>query len=746
MRGGGIGVLVAGLALAGCSDAGSEAATPSDGGTHPVLIATDAQKGAVLERLDREPYAAILATIEEIAARPVEEPTPQPWDHSTIGHNNTIAQANALLAWLRDDEEAAARARAILLSMPEDFETNNTWDVDIRMPHVLMTACYAWDLLKGTPWLTEDESAEIERRITTVTSQFFERYLVNGVTRQLVLGVSQNNHPIRTASTIGLVAVTFPDHPEAEVWGNWAVSELSYLLGPDGRYIQPDGGVSEGPFYYGFAYGPAVAFAIAMKRLVEAEVVDADHEWARDCRNRQEADPWNVTDCVDGEPFTYQNPLDDSTLSATVDWSINLRLPIGWRAPLGDANYIAHNGGALLTSFGGAPHTRWDFDHSPEGDPPMTWGMDLTAHHLFYVAENVPGEEPPWRNRFLPDAGNAVFRSGWGEQDRWLLLVAESGPARKTLHDHVDGTSFTLAAYGEYLLLDPGYYKPDDLDNAVTADADSHNDILIDGQGAPDKGLLLEFGDADATLVNTVDGDRLAYAEAHQSYQDTDIERGVVFVRQRYFVVADCLATEVVAPRDHAWRLGGYAGLDVPGVFEIWGCGTGEACGAKWEREKAGVDVFLASTAAGLAVVEPPYEPLTAPHVGAFNRDRDIEDHGVIDGVVNAVAPGYLAVLAPYAVAGSGDDAPLAVTALDGGDDAAAFLVEGADGSEVIWLRGPNAGGTLSLPTGEVVSSDASLSVVDTAAAFGMVARGSSLSFDGQSVIAGNADPVAVVE
>jgi hypothetical protein len=723
--------------MAGCSSEGPVEPAPR----HPVLIATAAEKEVVLDRLDREPYATILATIEAIAAEPYEEPTPAPWDHRTIGHNNTTAQANALIAWLKDDEAAAQKARELLLAMPSDFETNNTWDVNIRMPHVLMTACFAWDLLRGTPWLSDEESAQIAETVTTITSQFFDRYLVNGVTRQLVLGVSQNNHPIRTASAIGMVAVTFPDHPEAEVWGNWAVSELSYLLGPEGRYIQADGGVSEGPFYYGFAYGPAIAFAIAMKNAVPV-----DHRWQRDCRNRQDADPWLVTDCVDGEPFVFPNPLDDERFHATVDWSINLRLPTGWRAPLADANYIAHNGSALLTSFGGAPHHRWDFEVTPE-DPRrlMTWGMDLTAHHLFYVDESVEPAEPPWRNRFLPEAGNAVFRSGWDEDARWLLLVAENGAARKTLHDHVDGTSFTLAAYGEYLLLDPGYYKPDNLDNAVTADADSHNVILVDGQGAPDKGLLLDFGDADAFLENTVDGEQLAYAEAHQSYESTDIERGIAFVRKRYFVVADRLRTSTTTARTHAWRLGGYAGYDVPGTFEPWGCGTGEPCGAKWEKERAGVDVHLASTAPGLTVVEPSYEPLAAPHVGAFNRPRDVEDHGVIDGIVEAVAPGYLAVLAPYAVSGSGDDAPLAVTPLEAGQDAAAFLVEGAEGREVAWLRGPDAPEGLTVD-GTTVTSDAAFVIAALDGAFGMVARGTMLEVDGEALVNGNDEPMKVVE
>jgi len=343
-----------------------------------------------------------------------------------------------------------------------------------------------------------------------------------------------------------------------------------------------------------------------------------------------------------------------------------------------------------------------------------------------------------------------VFRSGWDEDARWLLLVAENGPAHKTLHDHVDGTSFTLAAYGEYLLLDPGYYKPDDMDNAVTAHGDSHNLILIDGQGPPDKGLLIDFGDADAFLENTLDGEALAYAEAHESYQDSTIERSVVFVRDRYFVVADRLETTHGAARPHAWRLGGWAGLDVPGVFEPRDCSGTTGCGARWERERAGVDVHLAATDPGLQVVEPPHTPLQAPHVEAFDRERNVVDHGVIDGVVQGLAPGYLAVLAPYRVAastGDEDDVP-AVTALDAGADAAAWLVETAEGTELCWLRKPGAAGALTLPGGEEVTSDAELIVLDVAGAqFGLVARGTTAAIDGSTVVTAGADePVAKVE
>ena len=344
------------IAAAGCGGDETAPSTPHE----PFLWVTADRHDDLVARADREPYASIVAVIQKIADRPWAEPESDRWDSQTISGDNQVAQANAVLAWLYDDETRARKAVDFMLRMPTDFENNDVWDVDIRMAHVIMTYAYAWDLLRATPYMSDEEAADTRQRVLTVTEKFFDDYIENGIKRQAILGFEQNNHPIRTASAVGLVALLFPDYPAASTWANFAVSELSYLMGPDGKYIQPDGGVSEGPFYYAFAYGPAVAFFIAMDHI------DPNRTFQRDCRNRQDSDPWNVTDCVDGEAFTFENPLHGDLLAKTVDWSIDLRLPSGWRAPLGDANFIFPNGSVLLTSFGGGPEMMWDWETKPE--------------------------------------------------------------------------------------------------------------------------------------------------------------------------------------------------------------------------------------------------------------------------------------------------------------------------------------------------------------------------------------------
>ncbi|MCB9797856.1 MAG: heparinase II/III family protein [Alphaproteobacteria bacterium] len=689
---------------------------------HPGLMVTAADKERILARLDRSPYDIILEELRTSAERELRTPDPDDWDHSAHGYNGTVAQDAAFLAWLLDDPAYAEKARQAFALLEPGLEDSTDWDVNIRSVRPIMGYCNAYDLLMGMDALSEEEATEARDKLLDITDALFERYVDDDVVRQIALGVSQNNHPIRTASAIGYAALTFPDHPDAEEWSNFAVSELSYLWGPDGRYIQDDGGVSEGPFYFGFGASAALAYFIAARTTEEGGGADPDREFVRDCRNRQDVDPWAPNTCVEGERFRFENPLFGERLPAAMEWSLSLRLPDGLRPPLGDAYLYAMNGSALITGFGGPGHARWDWETVLERPYEMDHGNDLLPQHLAWVDDSEEAAPPPWTSRVLPEAGTAALRSGWDADARWLLFVAEAGAARKTLHDHADGLSFSMAAYGDYLLVDPGYYKPNTLDNAVTSAPQAHNVVLIDGEGAPDKGLLTDFGDADAFLLRQHEGLALELAGGDTEYQDTTLSRDVLFVRGRYFIVVDRLASGS-GPREHAWRLGGYAGYDAGHVFEL------HTDGATWEREQGGVRVYLAATAEGLSVQEPPLVEGEAPHVHEFDLERTVGHHGVIDGVVQAEAPGFLAVLAPYAVGEAGARGPLEVEALDLGPGLAGWRVEGADGVDHVVLREAGAAESFTLPSGEAVTltADAALWGEGLAALLGP----GSLSVDG---------------
>ncbi len=604
---------------------------------HPHLAATPAHKAVVLERVDREPYAQILAELTAQADRAIRAEEVA-WRTSEQNSNAQAAAANAFLAWIHDDQSRADRAVEFLAAIRTDFENRDDWDINISMPHNLIGWTDAWDLLSATGLAPQESLDAAAGDIVSIAHQFFSDYVLDEGTRTLMLRPAQNNHPIRTAVAIGYVALAFWDDPLSPSMRDWAFSELDYLWGPNGQYQFDDGSVSEGPFYSGYAWTPSLVLFGAVEQSGRTL------ELRRSCMNRNDAEPWTDHGCIEGEPFTFANPLRTERFRGFARWSMGLRLPWGMRPPREDSRFSAPNGAALLTSFADdAGDLRWDWEQNRDVPERTSHALDTKLRHLVWFDDAVPAREPDFVSRALPVAGEATFRSSWDQGAVWGMLMAEHGSARKTLHDHVDATSFQVAAHGEYLLMDTGYYKPVDYNNARTANATGHNVVLIDGQGAPDKGLLTNFGDADAWLEHALLGGVVESAEARQSYEDADLVRTMAFVDGRYFVIFDRIHSER-EPREHRFRVHGWAGFDSGGTFTL------EAERATWERAAAGVDVHVGSPDGAVVLEQPPYEEARAPYTHEIEEGRATTHHEVVDGVITASAPDFLAVLAPYRV------------------------------------------------------------------------------------------------
>ncbi|MGM0576938.1 MAG: heparinase II/III domain-containing protein [Myxococcota bacterium] len=713
---------------------------PAPATEHPSLLVTPDRKPEILARVDQEPYASILARVEQRAGRSIREQDEGTWDYHVQGQNGETAQANAMLAWLFDDEEAAGKAVEILGTLDTNLGDTPDVDVHIRMPRVLMGHANALDLLLATPWITPEQATDARERILTLTGKLVEDW-VEGIYGDFLLGLAQNNYIVRTAASVGYVALAFPDAPDAAAWADWAFGELAYMFDPvDGHYLQADGGLAEDVYYGNFSFSPALATFLAWDNLV-----GEPREFATNCTTRAQEGPHADHGCVDGAPVAFENPLHDPTFRSIGDWHLGLRMPNGARAVMGDARFIGLNGGALLSSFTGEGHLVWDLVDNPARPMETNYGVDLAPHHLVYVDESVEVAPPTWTTRFFEESGHAVFRSGWGPDDRWLMLVAEHGDARQTLHDHADETSFSMAAYGEYLLVDTGYYKPDPMNNARTADAWAHSVVLIDGQMGPVKGKVVDTGGVDAALEHTRDGEHLDFAQARMTYQGTTVSRGVAFVRDRWFLVADRLeASPGQAPREHRWRVHGNAGLDRGGLFEVL------PDRARFERDAAGVDVALASTAPGMTLEEPPYEPLTAPHVHEIRGHDDVGHHGVVDGVVEAPAPSYLAVLAPYRTGteAEAEDAPLDVAPVDLGDGVAAWRITSAGAVDLAVLREQEAATSFTLHDGTAVETDADVTLLtlEGGPPVALLAGGTAATVDGETVLETGGAPVVFAE
>ncbi|MFA6032519.1 MAG: heparinase II/III family protein [Myxococcota bacterium] len=720
----------------GTADAGIGRGLPPRPDYAPSLLVRPQDKQVVLSRIEREPFRSILDGIRQTAGRPHLDLPPDTFD-SNEQYNGETAQAAAFLAWLFDDAVMAKKARDFMAKLSDNYASHADFDIDIRMPSIMMCYVFALDMLAGAKLIPDSEAKAAEKKLTTINDAFFNDYVMNEVTRTLSIWYTQNNHPIRTACSIATAALAYPDHPSAGRWANWAFSELNYLWGADGCYVQPDGGVSEGPFYYIYAFTPSIALSVAWRNRVGAPRI-----FSTSCINRQTAEPWGSHKCRSGVPFVYNNLFDEALFVRSIDWSLALSLPDGRRPPMEDANMRYHNGIGVMAGVMNRPDYLWDWVSSGYS---TDWGLNLAIQHLVYAPDAMTPVEPAFTKRVMTDAGQAVFRSGWGKDAIWVMLTAEAGDARMTVHDHVDAGSFTMAAYGEYLVMDTGYYKPNAANNAVTAQAPSHNVLMIEGESVPPKGLLLDFGDTDAFLKNESLTKHISYVEAWQTLKQSTTQRSVAFVRDRYVVTADRIVTPVTDPRLHTWRMHGYAGHDSGGTFAIG------AESAAWERASAGVAVYLASTEQGLSLSEPAFTAGQPPHVHKI--DTTVENHGVLDGKVTAVTPGFLSVVAPYRVGAvpGGPDAPLKVeriTATGVGSGVAAWAVTHAGGSDLVVLRSKDAPTELALSTGDTLSTDAEVAIValDGPDRYALIARGGYCRLNGVAIIENATGEVAAAD
>ncbi len=240
-----------------------------------------------------------------------------------------------------------------------------------------------------------------------------------------------------------------------------------------------------------------------------------------------------------------------------------MTLPNGALAPVDDGNVdFSYYFGAAPTDAEDAAAFAWRWANAPT--PYDTEGsVDLSADSLIAYDDAVAPAPPPGSpTRFSFEGGAAVFRSGWDSDATNVVVLGEHGPAMElgrdrdglgkiasAAHEQPDTGSFSLGAFGERLLLDPGYltYPQRDLVGTAT----DHNMILVDGKGPLDPFLasIQWVGDlagpppvdGQATISGTHDTALLDTARVTSRYRDTEVDRRFFFVDDRYLIVADTM-------------------------------------------------------------------------------------------------------------------------------------------------------------------------------------------------------------
>jgi hypothetical protein len=607
---------------------------------HPRLLFDAGDVAAVRARCleGPAPYPELCARARQVAAW-----TPPPndgaaYDPARDEVRGTIAKLAAFVAVVEGVPEAAATARGLLLSIRTDVHTLPMTDVDqgtIHTSQALVGYTQAYDWLVGAGLLPEDERLRARWLLLELGRHTFRFYTHDC---PFVLYFAVNNHQIKFAAALGLLGMLFNDEPDAAFFVGYGMTEVERVL----LEFQdpPGGGQAEGPHYLAYSMLTYFSFLAAYHRFADGEAYPYRSSCAAHLPPCRET-VGNVEDL-------WTSPR----LTAVHRWWLDLRMPDGRGPNLDDARlHCAETG--LMAASSRLPEANRVFLESPgcrlavrESLLPET----IVLHDPDLPAADRPGSPM----RFLPEAGDAVLRSGWDADARYLLLRGEHGVARThgLGHEQVDATSFLVAAFGESFLIDSGYAHF--ADREAVARAENHSLILVDGEGAP-------FGwqgfgvDVDAYLTDPVDDGVVQSATVTASYA------GAAFTRRAVLVGGNVLATldRIASPVDHVYTFLLHANAE--GTTD--GTLAPDADGAGITRPAASLRATIATT-----VGAPDYRVYEDVH--GFIEDE--ERHAVLAADVSARAPSIVGV---YVAAPAGADLP-PTRAIRGASGVAAVRVD----------------------------------------------------------------------
>ena len=622
-----------------------------------------------------------------------------------------------------DDREAAgAEAAELLKGMYTESRIATQpplggWDRDITTSEEIIMWASAYDTLLGGGYgLSAEDDARIRSNLLALTSALYENYRDPDTASGFPL-LHQNNHRSKVGLAFITAAVVLAEHEpdpaderaalyeDPKEWALYGFELLERIL--EYSHLTEDGVYSEGPFYFRYTSQNLIPTARAWDTWVGGAA-------------------WRV-----GDELSRLSPLRDPRLVAASQWMLDVMLPDGSLAPYDDGN-VGRRHYYGITPFGDRDPAElyWAWGLSRDSQYlaapypyPTDGNIELAPDALFGFDDRVTPRAPEGSpTRVYEDGGVAVFRSGWDPDDVVAVVLGEhdvaasfgrgpdGDPVFPDSHEHAEPASFMLYAYGERLLLDPGYLefwrrldvnKPED-----------HNMILVDGRGPVD---FLEastnWGTFDPDSPPPVDG--MAYlSEAFDStYADgvtvtteygagaygapggAAIERHFVFASNRYLVIAD--RTRSIEPGvDHtySWRFhGNGGGEDLQGDLPNEGPFERSGVEARWHRPGASL---LVASIAGDGPMS--YADATSFHEpGGRDPAGDIarSSHTVWEASRTGVDVRALSVIYPYPNAVPGPTVTTtdrSITLADGawqtearlGDDGSLLLVESEGSTE----------------------------------------------------------------
>ncbi|PLX24848.1 MAG: hypothetical protein C0600_12585 [Ignavibacteria bacterium] len=386
----------------------------------------------------------------------------------------------------------------------------------------LMQYCTAYDFYRG---ITGKTSPSIEERLS---------HFADNAAQQLENSfVIRNNLSLKLAAAAGIAGIILRDtdalatRRSPQQWLGIAIRHIDetiweYQSNPDGWY-----GYSEGPWYFRYAMMNLIPFFLAFDTHLDGGTFAF-------------------------EDRIFESPLRDARYHTLFDWISALRMPDGMLPPFEDTYMKAYF--PELASIGGVlpayQHLAWP--NYGEDLAPMEAArfsrelsrtFDGRVDYLISAPPTPAHSTMSQQTWIMPDAGYAVFRSGWEADASYFALIGKHGIARThrspvgSGHKQANETAFVLQAGGELLALEPGYHSSKEREALVYGA--NHNVILVDGRGADSTSFGTSLFGADSFIQDTISTQEHGSVTIRTHYQDADIERSASHLHHRFFMITD---------------------------------------------------------------------------------------------------------------------------------------------------------------------------------------------------------------
>ena len=687
-------VVLAGSSLAGTSlavapgggtaAAADPAPVPGTGAAHPRVLYAAGQEPLLRDRLTREPYRTVFVGAHQRAASYNSAPL---GDMAIVTQRNLSRAAKVFAFEYALDRtvidgaivpfpDAAARqaagdrVRALLLNLyPRDRMAVPAplggFDRDINTSEEIVNYATAFDTMLGTSYDFGADRAAVVDLLTAVTGELHLNF-VQPETASGFANLNQNNHRSKSGASMAVAAVVLADDvPAAADWfadGVLLVDDvLRFML------VTGDGAYSEGPYYYRYTMQNLAPLISIWDRFLGAA-------------------PWTA------RGIDVPSPSRTALFGRTQRWMMDTTLPDGTMAPIDDGNPgRSYYFGVLPSDLPDTAAGYWRWADTPQSFE-VDGSVELGPDTIVAYDESVEPAPPSWSpTQFYVEGGTATLRSAWSPDALVSVVLGEHDTASSfgrdrtgagrwpQSHEHPDGGSFMLHAFGERLAIDPGYLTF--TTHSKVNKAQDHNMVLVDGAGPSDylnASLDWRFdvfgrppAEGQATLYDTLDSPGLAATSVATDYRDTTIARRFLQADDRYLVIADAVDG---SGSSLSWMLHGNGGGTSGGSF------APTELGGRWEIGGARLD-------AGVAVVGevPALAGASSIHEVPYGQERT---HTALRATVPTGSADSLQVLYPTSV----DAAPPQVARLDGDGATTLVLTDAAEDRRVHATR---VGGTV---------------------------------------------------